>query len=176
MRKILTLVFAGIFLLSTPALASEQAAAQTAADASRNEADPHGKAADLLMYALSLIGVQYKYGGKSPETGLDCSGFVSHVFRHVSSLALPHNAYAISLAGQKIAPHELQPGDLVFFNTLRKSFSHVGIYLGDNRFIHATSSSTGKVEISDMRDGYWKARFNGARRLLPSLPLSLSAE
>lgn len=173
MQKIYTLVVAGIFLLSSPAQATDPLPTPT--DTAPVE-PAQSKAADLMMYALSLVGVQYKFGGKSPDTGLDCSGFVGHVFKHVASLALPHNAYAISLIGQKIAPHELQPGDLVFFNTLRKSFSHVGIYLGDNRFVHATSSSTGKVEISDLRDSYWKTRFNGARRMLPSLPLSFSAE
>jgi cell wall-associated NlpC family hydrolase len=173
MQKVFTLVLTGIFLLST----SVQAADTLATNPAPVQSTPtESKAADLMMYALSLVGVQYKFGGKSPETGLDCSGFVSHVFRHVASLALPHNAYAISLIGQKIAPHELQPGDLVFFNTLRKSFSHVGIYLGDNRFVHASSSSTGKVEISDLRDSYWTARFNGARRLMPSMPISFSGE
>lgn len=174
MQKIFTLVFAGFFLFAPSAWATD--AADSNAAASPPDDSVQSKATDLLMYSLSLVGVQYKYGGKSPDTGLDCSGFVSHVFRHVASMALPHNAYAISLVGKKITPQELQPGDLVFFNTLRKSFSHVGIYLGDNRFVHATSSSTGKVEISDISDRYWQARFNGARRLLPSLPLSISAE
>ena len=178
MRNIFTLVFAGFFLLSSSALLSSFAwAEETASNAEASTSESvQSKASDLLIYSLSLVGVQYKYGGKSPETGLDCSGLVSHVFRHVASMALPHNAYAISLVGKKIAQQELQPGDLVFFNTLRKSFSHVGIYLGDNRFIHATSSSTGKVEIDDLNNSYWKSHFNGARRLLPSLPLSFSAE
>jgi len=173
MQKIFMLVFAGFFLFPTSVWAVDAADSNTAP---LSDNSVQSKATDLLMYSLSLVGVQYKYGGKSPETGLDCSGFVSHVFRHVASLALPHNAYAISLVGKKITPQELKPGDLVFFNTLRKSFSHVGIYLGENRFVHAASSSTGKVEISDMGDKYWQTRFNGARRLLPSLPLSFSAE
>ena len=173
MRNIFVFVFAGFFTLSLPARATDTS---DAADVSTPASAVQNKATDLLMYSLSLVGVQYKFGGKSPETGLDCSGFVSHVFRHVASLALPHNAYAISLVGKKIDPHEVLPGDLVFFITLRKSSSHVGIYLGDNRFIHATSSTTGKVEIDDLNNSYWKSHFNGARRLLPSLPLSFSAE
>jgi cell wall-associated NlpC family hydrolase len=131
----------------------------------------------LIKYALSLIGVNYKYGGLSPETGMDCSGFVSHVFMHAAGLALPHNALAISLAGEKVSRNELKPGDLVFFNTLRKAFSHVGIYLGNNRFIHSSSSKTGQVEISDMTEDYWAKRFNGARRLgFSTLSSAISGE
>ncbi len=120
---------------------------------------------DVLLYALSLIGTQYKFGGKSSETGFDCSGFVAHVFQQIAGIALPRTAQDISRVGSPIDVRELKPGDLVFFNTLRRAFSHVGIYLGDNRFIHASSSKTGDVMISDMNDRYWSARFNGARRL-----------
>ena len=129
-------------------------------------------ASELMMYALSMIGIDYKYGGKMPESGLDCSGFVSHVFSHVAGLPLPHNSYAISLAGKVVSRSDLKPGDLVFFNTLRNAFSHVGIYLGDNRFIHATSNATGNIMISNMADQYWTKRFNGARRVLTSQPSS----
>ncbi len=131
---------------------------------------------DMLGYALKLIGVNYKYGGTQPSTGFDCSGYVSHVFRQVSGLSLPHNALAISHQGKKISVDELQPGDLVFFNTLRRSFSHVGIYLGDNRFVHAPSSGGG-VEVVSMQDSYWMKRFNGARRVLTfQLPAGLMSE
>ena len=123
------------------------------------------QAEDVLSYALSLTGVPYKFGGRTPETGLDCSGFVSYVFRQVADVRLPHNALAMSLIGDRI-PHasELRPGDLVFFNTRRRNFSHVGIYAGDNRFIHAPSSG-GSVMLSNMTDKYWNKRYNGARRL-----------
>lgn len=120
---------------------------------------------EILLYALSLSGTQYKYGGRTEDRGFDCSGFVSHVFRQVAGMALPHNALAISQAGARIEKNELQPGDLVFFNTLRRAFSHVGIYIGDNRFIHASSSKTGDVMVSDMTEKYWSKRFDGARRL-----------
>ena len=139
------------------------------ASAQENTSD---RASELIMHALSLVGVKYKFGGRSPESGLDCSGFVSYVFRNTAGLALPHNAYAISLAGSKISPDKLKPGDLVFFKTLHKTFSHVGIYLGENRFVHATSSKTGNVMISDMSDSYWSKRFNGARRVDASNPSS----
>ncbi|MHB1292232.1 MAG: C40 family peptidase [Sulfuricella sp.] len=134
------------------------------------------KAQDMLMYALSLVGVNYRYGGKSPETGLDCSGFVSHVYQQAAGLILPHNARAISLFGQKIAISELQPGDLVFYNTMRHAYSHVGIYLGENKFVHASVTGRG-VEVVDMKGGYWVKRFNGARRVVTSrLPFAASNE
>lgn len=140
------------------------------------EAKSHEIIPDVIMYALSMVGVNYKWGGQTPETGLDCSGFVSHVFSHAAGVALPHNAYAISRIGMKIHPLELQPGDLVFYKTLRKTFSHVGIYLGENRFVHA-SSTAGDIMISNMRDRYWARHFNGARRLqLSSPPAAASAE
>jgi len=121
-------------------------------------------AQEILMDALSLTGTQYKFGGKSPETGFDCSGFVRYVFQQAASMTLPHSARAISQLGQSVAIDDLQPGDLVFFNTLKSAFSHVGIYMGNNRFIHAPSSGGG-IHIVDMSDSYWAKRFNGARRL-----------
>lgn len=120
---------------------------------------------ETISYALNLIGVHYKYGGTSPKSGFDCSGFVRHVFQQAAGLSLPHNALAISRQGKSISPDELRPGDLVFFNTLRRSFSHVGIYLGNNRFVHAPSSGGG-VEVVNITEKYWAKRFNGARRLL----------
>lgn len=120
---------------------------------------------DMLSYARNLIGINYKYGGSQPSTGFDCSGYVSHVFRQMADLSLPHNALAMSRLGKKISPNELKPGDLVFFNTLKRSFSHVGIYVGNDRFIHAPSSGGG-VQVVSMQDKYWMKRFNGARRLL----------
>ena len=135
------------------------------ASASTTQESTSDRASALIMRALSLVGVKYKFGGRSPESGLDCSGFVGYVFRSTAGLALPHNAYAISMVGSKISTSELRPGDLVFFKTLSKTFSHVGIYLGENRFIHATSSKTGTVSVSDMSESYWAKRFNGARRI-----------
>lgn len=123
-----------------------------------------GRAREVLVNALSLTGVRYKYGGNSPETGFDCSGFVRYVFKQATSLTLPRSALAISQLGKTIPKDELQPGDLVFFNTLKSTFSHVGIYLGNNRFIHSPSSG-GQVRVENMQDGYWAKRFNGAQRI-----------
>ena len=125
---------------------------------------------DIPIYAVSLVGSPYRLGGTSPETGLDCSGFVGHVFRQAAGVILPRDSRAISEAAQPLEQAELQPGDLVFFNTLNRAFSHVGIYLGEDRFVHATSSRTGSVMVSSLHDRYWRERFDGARRVPPSSP------
>jgi cell wall-associated NlpC family hydrolase len=116
------------------------------------------------MQALGYLGIRYKYGGNSPETGFDCSGLVRYVVGEAFGLVLPRDARSISRHGASVSTDDLQPGDLVFFNTLRRPFSHVGIYVGDGRFIHAPASG-GAVELVNMADRYWAARFNGARRL-----------
>jgi len=120
---------------------------------------------DISIYAVSLVGSPYRLGGTSPDTGLDCSGFVDHVFRQITGVKLPRDSQAISEATQPLDQSDLQPGDLVFFDTLNHAFSHVGIYLGDDRFVHATSSRTGSVMISRLSDPYWHERFDGARRV-----------
>ncbi len=123
-------------------------------------------AQDAIDQAMDLLGIRYRRGGTSPEAGFDCSGFVSHVFREGLGLILPRSSKEMSRSGEVIGQEELRPGDLVFFNTMRKAFSHVGIYLGDNQFVHAPRSG-GRVRIEDLRDGYWIKRFNGARRINP---------
>jgi cell wall-associated NlpC family hydrolase len=128
----------------------------------------HG-AQDLAIYALGLIGVDYKFGGTNPERGLDCSGLVRYVFQQVTGVILPRTSQEISRLGEKIPVAELMPGDLVFFNTRRLQFSHVGIYLGEDRFIHAPRQG-GEVEIVTLSKGYWQKRFDGARRLVGVLP------
>lgn len=155
-----------IFVLTTALALADEAPLAEESQASQS---PSQQSDDVVMYALSLVDVNYKFGGKTPDSGLDCSGFISHVFKHIAHLPLPHNARALSQAGQKINLLELKPGDLVFFNTLRRKFSHVGIYLGENRFVHAASSRTGRIMISEMNEQYWEKRFNGGRRLLPSV-------
>jgi len=123
-------------------------------------------AQDAIDQAMDLLGIRYRRGGTSPEAGFDCSGFVSHVFREGLGLVLPRSSREMSKSGQEISKDELKPGDLVFFNTMRKAFSHVGIYLGDNQFVHAPRSG-GRVRIEDLRESYWVKRFNGARRVNP---------
>lgn len=123
------------------------------------------RAASLAIEAMSLVGIHYRLGGTSPEHGLDCSGLVRYVFRQANGTELPRTSSEISQVGEKVEKKDLQPGDLVFFNTLKRTFSHVGIYLGDNKFIHAPSSG-GAVRVESMDLAYWKARFNGARRVV----------
>lgn len=122
------------------------------------------RASELGMQAMSLLGIRYKRGGNTPENGLDCSGLVRYVFKQAWGANLPRTTEELSRVGEQVDRQDLQPGDLVFYNTLRRTFSHVGIYLGDNKFIHAPSTG-GEVRIESMDIGYWKSRFNGARRI-----------
>ena len=125
---------------------------------------PHGDASSLTSYARSLIGAPYKYGGNSPDSGFDCSGFVSHVFSHALDISLPRSTGEISTVGKAVRSNDLRTGDLVFFNTLHSRFSHVGIYLGGYLFIHAPSSG-GRVRVENMLEDYWRRNYNGARRI-----------
>lgn len=122
------------------------------------------RARELALHALSHVGVPYRFGGNSPDTGFDCSGLVQYVYSRGAGLALPRNTQSLSEVGAPVPPEALAPGDLVFFDTLRKPYSHVGIYLGDHRFIHAPTTG-GHVELVDLRERYWQTRFSGARRL-----------
>lgn len=118
----------------------------------------------LTDYAQSLLGVPYRYGGNNPDSGFDCSGFVSHVYRHTIGIELPRSSIGMSHLGKTVDRNALRPGDLVFFNTLHRKFSHVGIYLGDNNFIHSPSGG-GSVRIDDLDNHYWRRNYNGARRI-----------
>ncbi len=141
---------------------SEQAPADSAITAEA-ENGWQAKAREILMNAFSLTGIKYQYGGSKPETGFDCSGFVRYVFREAANITLPPTARAISQIGKTVKKDELQPGDLVFFNTLKSAFSHVGIYIGNNKFIHAPRAG-GSVRVEDMQADYWTKRYNGAQR------------
>ncbi len=125
----------------------------------------HLEALELLAQeTLSYLGVPYRRGGDHPSEGFDCSGLVRHVVNKVLDLELPRRAEEMSRLGQRVERSDLRPGDLVFFNTLRRPFSHVGIYLGDGRFVHAPSSG-GVVRVERMDLPYWRTRYNGIRRL-----------
>jgi cell wall-associated NlpC family hydrolase len=119
---------------------------------------------EAALIALSLVGTRYAAGGGSPETGFDCSGLVAYVFARSMQLRLPRNTFDLARASAAVEPGELRPGDLVFYNTQRRAFSHVGIYLGESRFVHAPSTG-GAVRIEAMDLRYWAQRFDGARRV-----------
>jgi cell wall-associated NlpC family hydrolase len=122
------------------------------------------QASGMVEQAMGLLGVPYRRGGNSESTGFDCSGFVRHLYEKSVGLILPRRAVDQAGATEVIDREELKPGDLVFFNTMRRAFSHVGIYVGDGKFIH--SPRAGKaVNVEDMRNAYWQNRFNGARRV-----------
>lgn len=123
-----------------------------------------GKAGDVVVGALNMIGVRYRWGGSSPDSGLDCSGFVRYVFQDTLGMALPRRAEEMSRVGEKVRMADLKPGDLVFFNTMRRTFSHVGIYIGGNKFVHSPSTGS-TIRVDDLDDGYWEKRFTGARRI-----------
>lgn len=144
-------------------------AAQASATVRNAASNAWRTAEDLTASALDLIGIRYRWGGTSPETGLDCSGLVQFVFQQVTGVTLPRSAKEMSRLGDKVALADLKPGDLVFFNTRRFAFSHVGIYVGDNRFIHAPRRGR-EVEIATIDAGYWQKHFDGARRLIGVLP------
>ncbi|MBI5891577.1 MAG: C40 family peptidase [Nitrosomonadales bacterium] len=119
---------------------------------------------DLVMYAVSLADTPYRYGGNSANGGFDCSGFVGHVYRHSLGVSMPRTSREISRIGKPVGLGELSPGDLVFYNTQHASFSHVGIYIGDGKFVHSPRSGE-SVRTEQMQLSYWQARFDGARRI-----------
>jgi cell wall-associated NlpC family hydrolase len=124
-----------------------------------------GRASELVVTAMGFLGVPYRRGGNSAETGFDCSGFVRAMYEQTVGLLLPRRANEQAAATQAIDKKDLQPGDLVFFNTMRRAFSHVGIYIGEGKFIHSPKPGA-QVRVEDMGGSYWQRRFNGARRVL----------
>jgi cell wall-associated NlpC family hydrolase len=120
-----------------------------------------------LVHALQTVGVKYRLGGRSPDTGFDCSGLVVHVFERAWGMLLPPGTAALRKVGMPIAKlKELEPGDLVFYNTRNRPYSHVGIYLGEGRFLHAPRPGA-QVRVENVTTPYWRQRFDGARRLDP---------
>jgi cell wall-associated NlpC family hydrolase len=155
---------------SATAVASMPASPAPTAKIERNERNAlvrqvRDKASDLVMSAMNFLGVRYQRGGNSAEQGFDCSGFTRYVFEHSLGRVLPRRAdeQAREAGLVDVKKDELRPGDLVFFNTMRRAFSHVGIYVGDGKFIHSPRAG-GEVRIEDMGQSYWIKRFNGARR------------
>ena len=123
------------------------------------------RASGVALQALAHLGTPYRASGLSPQTGFDCSGLVAYAYREGAGMSLPRNTFELSRVGEPVERTALRPGDLVFYNTQRRDFSHVGIYLGEERFIHAPSSG-GEVRVENLRADYWVRRYNGARRII----------
>jgi cell wall-associated NlpC family hydrolase len=122
------------------------------------------QASKLVVHAMGFLGVPYVWGGNTFDTGFDCSGFVKAIFEQTAGLILPRRAEQQAAAAEKIEQSDLRPGDLVFFNTMRRAFSHVGIYVGEGKFIHSPKPGS-EVRVEDMGISYWAHRFDGARRV-----------
>jgi cell wall-associated NlpC family hydrolase len=135
---------------------------------------PEVLASELVVRSLALVDTPYRYGGRTP-TGFDCSGFVGYVFAEATGVSLPRRTEEIWRVGDRVSRTELAVGDLVFFNTLGRRFSHVGIYIGDGVFVHAPARG-GRVRAERLTDAYWEARYNGARRIAALQPEPQLAE
>lgn len=129
---------------------------------------PRAQRSEALLQALLALGLDYRYGGSSPVTGFDCSGLVAHVYLEAWNIRLPRNTSAQSKAGMPVSLAELQAGDLVFYDTQRRPYSHVGIYLGDGKFIHAPKTGA-QVRVESLKSAYWAQRYSGARRIEPPI-------
>ena len=166
-RSFATVAVVAFALAAAPAaFAQSPASARSfAASAAETAGKVWSGAQDVAIYALGMIGVDYKFGGNTPESGLDCSGLVRYVFQQVTGFTLPRTSKEMSGLGAKVAVDDLKPGDLVFFNTLNRRHSHMGIYLGEGRFIHAPSSRS-TVRVDRLDNPYFKPRIDGARTLI----------
>lgn len=157
---------------SVPALANEQTDALGGllrdkgllAQMEQVGANVEARTSEVISNAMGFLGVPYKRGGNNADTGFDCSGFVRAIYQQTIGTVLPRRADQQAAATQRVERTELQPGDLVFFNTMRRAFSHVGIYLGEGKFIHSPKPGA-EVRVENMQTRYWERRFNGARRV-----------
>jgi len=127
-------------------------------------ADATESRAEMVVQSLALLGVPYRWGGNDPARGLDCSGLVRHVYKAVAALELPRRSEQMSRVGRKVTRDDLRAGDLLFFNTLGHPYSHVALYLGDGRFVHAPGRKS-QVRVDALDQRYWRVRFTGARRI-----------
>lgn len=157
------LITLGVVACSTPP-AKTSSGQRSARDLSLAKLQADGVAREVVMVALGLLDVGYQFGGSNPEAGLDCSGMVRFIYREAAGVELPHNAAALARLARPVTNTDLQAGDLVFFNTQGYPFSHVGIYLGGNKFVHAPSSK-GRVRVESLDSPYFAQRFQGGRTL-----------
>lgn len=136
--------------------------------------DPSAGLEEISIQAMSLVGTPYRYGGNTPDSGFDCSGLVRYVVGRAANVNLPRTTEAMGTRGSALDRSEVASGDLVFFNTTGRANSHVGIYVGQNRFVHAPSTG-GTVRLEDMGRSYWASRYNGARRVVAAVNQPLPA-
>lgn len=162
MKKLLVLL--GALLLSACGSSPTHIAPVTAESVAPVTDNRNEKMNDLVMYALSLADTPYRYGGNSPDNGFDCSGFVDHVFQHSLNIKLPRTSVELSKIGHWLPFSQIRAGDLVFYNTQKKPFSHVGIYVGEGKFVHAPKTGS-QIRVENMSLPYWHSRYNGARRI-----------
>jgi cell wall-associated NlpC family hydrolase len=167
-RFIYATMLAGLAACSStppaPSPSAPQKPSQRSPSSTAFRLDQPDHANEIVIFSLGLLDTGYRFGGSNPEAGLDCSGMVSYVVERVAGKRLPHNAAQIAAITQPIERSALKPADLVFFNTSGQTYSHMGIYLGDGRFVHAPSSK-GSVRIERMDNVYFASRFTGARTL-----------
>jgi cell wall-associated NlpC family hydrolase len=153
----------GFSVLVAASLALPSCASAPAAQRSwGKEAAVSDKGNEVALFALSLVDTGYRFGGKNPEAGFDCSGMVAYVFEKAAGIKVAGSAHAIARLGRPVQPAQLKPGDLVFFNTRHRPFSHVGIYIGEDRFVHAPSTN-GRVRTDHLDSGWFAGRLDGAR-------------
>ena len=151
---------------TTPPVATTSAPARVVAPSGNYFAlDGEHQTQEMVLFALGLLDTGYRFGGRNPDAGLDCSGMVAYIVENISTRRLPHNAAQIADRTRPIDVSELRPGDLVFFNTMKRRHSHMGIYIGDGRFVHAPNSRGG-VRVERLDNRYFAQRIDGARTLL----------
>jgi len=163
----LLLLAASLWLAGCGSLSNWSSSPSVSAGNARRERSPSAlsRSNEVVIFALGLMETGYRFGGKNPEAGLDCSGMVSYVFDRATNLRLSGSAADIARKGKPVDKNSLLPGDLVFFNTANRPYSHVGIYIGDGRFIHAPSSK-GSVRTESLNQGWFASRFEEARSYL----------
>ena len=151
---------------TTPPVATTSAPARVVAPSGNYFAlDGEHQTQEMVLFALGLLDTGFRFGGRNPDAGLDCSGMVAYIVENISTRQLPHNAAQIADRTRPIDVSELRPGDLVFFNTMKRRHSHMGIYIGDGRFVHAPNSR-GRVRVERLDNRYFAQRIDGARTLL----------
>lgn len=155
-----------VFVIAISGCATPSGDTSKSAKASRSYPRSTSAAAnEVVLYALGLVNIGYRFGGDNPDSGLDCSGMTAYIFKEAVGITLPHSAAKQSRLGAGVSKSDLLPGDLVFFNTTGKPASHVGLYIGENRFVHAPSTN-GKIQVASLSSAYFAQRYENARRIL----------